>query len=350
MSTAKQQLAIESEAGEPSAPIKFFEAMRAYQLTAALKAAIELDLFTTIGAGRGTILDIAEYVRASQRGVRILCDFLTITGFLVKTFKETEPHYVLTADSAMFLSKSSPAYVGVATAFLGSDFVTEQFRDLVAVVRAGGPVRKEPEIDRDLPMWTDFARSMAPIAYPVAERVEKLVRTSKPIKVLDIAAGHGMFGLLIAQNNPKAQIVALDWPSVLAVARENAERFGVADRYSLRPGDALKVALGGPYELVLATNLLHHWDPATIRLFLKKAHDSLASGGRVVVVEFAPNDDRVTPAPAAAFALTMLANTPAGDAYTVNEHFEMLTQAGFTQVSSHALLPTPQTAIIGVKR
>jgi ubiquinone/menaquinone biosynthesis C-methylase UbiE len=68
------------------------------------------------------------------------------------------------------------------------------------------------------------------------------------MKVLDVAAGHGLFGIAIAQLNPRARIVALDFPSVLAVASENAVRCGVSDRYSLLPGNALQVDLGTGFD------------------------------------------------------------------------------------------------------
>ncbi len=59
-----------------------------------------------------------------------------------------------------------------------------------------------------------------------------------PLKVLDIAAGHGVFGISIATRHPRAEIVSLDWPAVLDVASQNAREAGVADRLSLLPGDA----------------------------------------------------------------------------------------------------------------
>ena len=91
-------------AQQPS-PERFFEVMNAYQQTAALKAAIELDLFTAIGEGAETAPALAQRCRASERGTRILCDYLVAIGFLSKDGSR----YSLTADSAMFLDRRSPA-------------------------------------------------------------------------------------------------------------------------------------------------------------------------------------------------------------------------------------------------
>jgi len=346
-----QQLTTGEVNMQPSvSPVRFFETMHAYQQTAALKAAIELELFTEIEAGTGTVADVAQRITAPERGVRAICDFLVICGFLHKKLGKPDARYTLTPDSAMFLSKKSAAYLGSATIFLANESVTEPFRDLAAVVRAGGPVKSNPGVDQELPMWADFARGMAPLMYIVAEQTENLIHSESPAKVLDLAAGHGLFGIMVAKKNPKARVVALDWPSVLTVAHENAMKFGVSERHALLAGNALEVSFGEGYDVALVTNLLHHWDRTTIHFFLRKVREALVPGGRVVIVEFAPNDDRVTPPPSASFVLNMFANTPGGDAYTVSEHMEMLRTVGFSDAEVHALPPTPQTAIIAVKQ
>ena len=77
----------------------------------------------------------------------------------------------------------------------------------------------------------------------IAESLD-VASASGPMKVLDIAAGHGAFGIAIAQRNPNAQIVAVDWPNVLQVARENAAAAGLQDRHHSLPGDAFRVDYG----------------------------------------------------------------------------------------------------------
>ena len=124
-------------------------------------------------------------------------------------------------------------------------------------------------------------------------------------KVLDIAAGHGIFGIAMARQNPEAQIYAADWPKVLEVARQNAEQAGVTSRYHIIPGSAFDVQFGSDYDLALITNFLHHFDPPTCTNFLRKVHTALKRGGRAAILEFVPNPDRVTPPTAAAFSLSI---------------------------------------------
>jgi len=212
---------------EPS-PILFFDTINAHQRTAALKAAIDLDLFTAIGKGNATAQSIAQSCAASERGVRILCDYLTVIGFLTKE----DGRYELTPDSSMFLDRRSPAYVGGATEFLLSPLLTDGFKDIAAAVRKGGTVMKDAgTVTPENPVWVDFARGMAPLIGMPAQLMAQLVigESKQKMKVLDIAAGHGLFGIAFAQANPNAEVVAQDWQQVLEVAQENARAAGVSE-------------------------------------------------------------------------------------------------------------------------
>jgi 2-polyprenyl-3-methyl-5-hydroxy-6-metoxy-1,4-benzoquinol methylase len=318
-------------------PERIFDTLNAHQKTAALKAGIELEVFTAIGEGADTAAALARRCQASERGMRTLCDYLTILGFLTKL----EQKYALVPDAATFLDRRSPAYIGSIAGFLTTPEMFDRFRDLTAIVRKGGSLQDDrgtTEVNN--PIWVEFARSMAAMQRPVAEGVAKLVNADagEKWKVLDIAAGHGVYGVAIARHNPHAEIFAVDWPVVLEVAKENARAAKVESRYHTIPGNAFEVDFGTGYDLVLLTGFLHHFDPPAIEKLLRKVHAALAPNGRAVTVEFVPNEDRVTPATAAGFSLIMLAGTRAGDSYPMSEYDRMFRNAGF---SSNELRPTP---------
>ena len=328
----------------PSAEI-VFDTLFAYQRSAALKSAIELDLFTAIDGGDRTAPAIGTRCGASERGARILCDFLSTIGLLTKS----DGTYHLTPESAAFLSMRSPAYLGTTVKFLMRPELKQNIDALTEAVRRGGvPPAGDNTVSEENPIWVEFARSMGPMMVPAAHGIADLVAGTGAQTVLDVAAGHGLFGITIAQRNPLAQIVALDWPAVLAVAVENARAAAVHDRYRTLPGDAFKVAFPDGLDLALVTNFLHHFDPRTCTEFLKKIHAALVPGGRVVVLEFVPNPDRVSPPIPARFSLSMLAGTPGGDAYTFAELAHQLESAGFSHVSAHAS-PTPETILLAQK-
>jgi 2-polyprenyl-3-methyl-5-hydroxy-6-metoxy-1,4-benzoquinol methylase len=328
-------------------PELFFETLQAYQRTAALKAGLDLGIFTAVANGARTAPAIARECGASERGTRMLCDMFTMIGFLRKAGNS----YELTPEAAVFLVRSSPAYLGGTVEFLASPEIVENFAHLAETVRRGTVGERGNTVAEENPVWQKFARAMAPMAAPSAQAIADIldVAAAGPLRVLDIAAGHGVYGVTIAQRNPRAEIVAADWASVLTVATAHAAKMGVADRHRALPGDAFKVDFGGGFDIALITNFLHHFDAATCTAFLKKVAAALKSGGRVVVLEFVPNPDRVSPPMAASFVMNMLAGTPAGDAYTFDELRGMLTAAGFDGATAHRL-GGPQTVGVAGKR
>jgi SAM-dependent methyltransferase len=331
----------QSESSRPN-PERIFTTLSAHERAAALAAAIELDLFTAIGQGAATAAELARQIGAAERGVRILADFLTVDGFLTKA----DGRYALAPESAAFLDRRSPAYLGTMAGFIGAPGVARRFERLADVVRRGGaePNATEGSLAPSDPMWVAFARSMGPMVRPVAEMIAEAVGPVR--RVLDIAAGHGLFGIALARANPEARVVALDWPNVLEVAREHAEQAGVADRIELRPGSAFEVQFGDGYDVVLVTNFLHHFDRATCVDLLRRVRAALAPGGRAAIAEFVPDESGVSPPIPAMFSLKMLAGTPGGQAYTFTEHQAMCREAGFASVERHQLAPTPQTLVL----
>ena len=326
-------------------PSSVFDTLQAYQRSVALRGGIDLDLFTAIGEGNTSLSAIAKRIQASEKGTRVLCDFLTMMGFLVKQGGD----YTLTPDSAAFLDRRSPAYMGTMANFLMNPQVAGMLEDITAVIRHGGALPSDHgALEPEHPMWVEFARSMAPLMQMPADMIAKIFAGSNPIKVLDISAGHGVFGIAFARHNPKAKVVGLDWANVLEVAKENAAKAGVADRYSTIAGSAFDVDLGSGYDIILIPNFLHHFDPATNEKLLRKVHAALAPGGIAVTPDFIPNEDRVSPQRDAMFSMQML-GTPAGDAYTFSELDKMFHNAGFARSEMRELTPFPQRLVVSNK-
>jgi len=329
-------------------PERIFNTLNAFQSTEALKTAIELDVFTAINEGANQAATLAKRIGVARRGARILADFLTIQGFLTKEGDT----YGLTAESALFLDRKSPAYLGTMTGFCASDQHKRRFDRLTEAVRNGGILIDEADNTKPQDsVWVAFAKSMAPMSGPSATFMAQVLGMSehKRCKVLDVAASHGMFGITFAKLNPNAQIVALDWPAVLEVAKENAQAAGVADRITLLAGSVFEADLGGGYDAVLLTNILHHFDQLTIEKMLRRIHAALKPGGRVLTLEFVPDEGRISPPTAAAFSIIMLTGTEAGDAYTFSEYDQMFRNTGFARSTLHQLPNGPQQLVVSEK-
>ena len=333
-------------AAPPVNPGLIFDLLQAHQRTAALRAAIDLDIFRAVGEGPGDVASIARKCSASERGIRILCDFLVINGVLIKEGST----YRHTPTSAAFLDPRSPASMASIAQFLGNQSMNEPYHELAKVVRAGRTTMSgDGSVEPENPVWVQFAETMGPMMGPMAGPLGAMVLEGHtgPMSVLDIAAGHGLFGIEIAKQNPQAHITGLDWAPVLRVALKHAEEAGVKDRYNMLPGSAFDVDFGGPYDVVLLTNFLHHFDKPTNIGLLKKVRAALKPGGRAVTLEFVPNEDRVSPPMAAGFALTMLTSTTSGDAYPLSELTAMYQEAGFSKINGQPIPMSPHTVVMG---
>jgi SAM-dependent methyltransferase len=302
--------------------------------------------FALIGEDPRDVPSIARQCSASERGIRILCDFLVINGILLKHGES----YSHTPTSAAFLDPRSPACMASITEFLSNPQIDAVYDNLAEVVRTGrttlpGAGSVEPEN----PLWVVFAEKMAPMMGPLAGPLGAIVLQDHigPMRVLDIAAGHGLFGIEIAKQHPEAHITGLDWAPVLRVAIENARKAGVHDRYTMLPGSAFDVDFAGPYDAVLLTNFLHHFDKPTCVTLLRKVRAALVPGGRAATLEFVPNEDRVSPPAPASFSMTMLTTTESGDAYTLSELTAMYTEADFGTITSTPIPMSPHTIVMG---
>ena len=323
-------------------PQLVWETMLAHQRTYALKAGIEFGVFDALGAGPQTAAALATRAGLAERPVRILCDYLTVIGLIAKQGNA----YQHTPTSAVFLDKHSPASMAPSLPFIMSEKLLLGGRLLLETIRRNHTALPEPIAGEEVEEWVTFARTMQPVTGGAAGFIANTLtaNAAKLNKVLDVASSHGMFGLAIAKAVPSCEIVALDFPTVLEVTKENAAAAGVA--ITPLPGSAFTAELGTGYDAILVTNLLHHFNQEDCITLLKRFHAALAPGGRVAILEFVPNEDRVSPPVPASFALGMLANTPAGDAYTFAEYEQMLDAAGFGARSIVNVPMSPQQLIV----
>jgi 2-polyprenyl-3-methyl-5-hydroxy-6-metoxy-1,4-benzoquinol methylase len=340
-------MATPSTNSKPS-PEHIVNTMNAYQQTLALRTAVDLDIFTLIAEGATDTAAIAKRTSASEKGIRTLCNYLVVVGFLTKQSEK----YGLSEESAIFLNRHSPACMAAMTGFLTTDLIIKKFSSLTDSVKKGGSAAEHGDnLAPNDDMWVAFARSMGPLTTPSANFIAQLtgMPQGKACKILDIAAGHGMYGITMAQHNPNANVTALDWPNVLEVATQHAQKAGVGERFKTRPGSAFEADFGEGYDFALLTNIFHHFDQPTCEKLMKRVHAALKPGGQAITLEFVPNEDRVSPAMPAMFSLVMLATTDSGDAYTLAEYEKMFRNAGFSKTTMHQIPDMPQQVLVSEK-
>ncbi|TNF83180.1 MAG: methyltransferase domain-containing protein [Acidobacteria bacterium] len=293
-----------------------------YKASQILLTANRLGLFTALGKGPLSAAALAAEMGTDPRATRILCDALASLELLDKT----NGVYSNSELAAEFLLPDSPK--SRSAMLLHAAKLYERWSKLYDVVRTGQPVPEE-EIDSRLRGdGRDFARAMADVGRLAAESACEVLDLTGVRRLLDVGGGPGVYALAFAGANPELQAVILDSPETLEVAAANIARQNLRDRVSVRTGDAFVDDLGGPYDFIFISNLLHIYSKEANRKLLVRCAEALEPGGRLAVKDFLLDPDRLTPAGGAVFAVNMLVSTEGGDSYTAKEVQQWLEDAG----------------------
>ena len=308
-------------------PDRIMEMVWGYAPPIILGTAVQARVFDLLDAGPKTIEELAKASGNSVRGLTAICNALVGFQFLSKT---PDGGYALTPESAAFLVSGKPGYLGKFVELSGLKMI-QTWLPLPESVRTGKAVQ---DINRQGTGETFFQELVEPIfaiSYPSTQAAGQalgLANAKSPVKMLDIGAGSGVWGIGLAQQSPQVSVTAQDLPGVLDVTRRMAGQFGLADRFSYLPGDFHDVDFGTGYNLVTFGHILHSEGVDGSRQLLKKAAAALAPKGTVVISEFLVKQDRSGPPMSLIFAVNMLAHTDQGDTYSYEEISAWLKEAG----------------------
>jgi ubiquinone/menaquinone biosynthesis C-methylase UbiE len=186
--------------------------------------------------------------------------------------------------------------------------------------------------------FPELVRALFPLSYLTAQDFCATLSQEDRAeirRVLDVAAGTGAWSLPLAQSIPEVKVTAIDFPLVLQVTREYAERLGVIDQYELRPGNIREIDLGSEeFDLVIVGNICHSEGERNTKALLKKCYSAIRKGGRLLIADVVPNDERTGPLLALMFGVNMLLNTVEGDVFTFAEFDGWLKGLGFRSVEA----------------
>jgi len=318
------------------------------QLAAVLSAAIDLGVFAALAGGALPIDQIASRIESPVRSTRILLDALAVVGLLTKDGTS----YGLGPLAAAHLVPDRPGYIGAMSHVVADPTMWAAMGRLKDAVRAGGSVLQDHGETPRHPFWEVFAQSTIGLSTPAAAGIEGILHdwiASKPsVRVLDVAAGSGMYGYTLAKN-PNVQLTTLDWPNVLVHTRKNAERMGVdASRVKYLEGNLFELDWAGPHDLIVLSQIYHHFDPETCLGLTRKAAAALAPGGKVVVQDFIADAALKNPA-AAMFSVTMLIFTHHGQAFGLEDYRTWFSQAGLAPPKVHSFDGMPSSILVADK-
>ncbi|HUD45497.1 MAG TPA: methyltransferase dimerization domain-containing protein [Candidatus Baltobacteraceae bacterium] len=293
-----------------------------------VEAAVKHHLFDLLDAAPLNAQQLARQAGVSVRGVTAICNALVGLKLLARD----GGRYTLTPESATFLVSHKPAYHGAFFHHISTQLIPKWLA-LEKTVRTGRSAATVNSEESGASFFAEFVESIFPLSYAAAKALGKHLGISKaktPVKVLDLAAGSGVWGIALAEQSPRVHVTAVDWPPVLAVTQRIARRHGVGNRLTVIPGDILKVRLGKNHQVATLGHILHSEGRARSRKLIKKTFHALAPGGTIAIMEFLVNHDRTEPVVGLLFAVNMLVNTEKGDTFSFVEISGWLREAGFT--------------------
>jgi precorrin-6B methylase 2 len=312
-----------------------------------IEAAIRNKVFDVLDGGAKTAAEVASATGASVRGLRILMNALTGLELLTK---DTAGRYSLTPESSTFLVSTKPSYLGGFARHTSTQLIPKWLA-LTDIVRSGKPAGGVEDEETGAAFFEQFVEDIFPMSYPSAKLLAEtlaLPQTTKSVKVLDLAAGSGVWGIALAQSSPQVNVTAVDWPKVLTVTQNVVKRFGLSDRFQFVAGDLSTANFGTGYDIATLGHILHSEGKQAGIALLKKTFDALAPGGTIAIAEFLVDEERATSVMGLVFAVNMLVNTTDGDTFTFNEISGWLRDAGYTDVRS-VDSPGPSPLILATK-
>jgi len=320
----------------------------AYAPPLVIGAAVSNKIFDTLESGPKTVAQVSTQTGASGRGLRILMNALVGLELLKKDRHEK---YSLTPESAAFLVSNKP---GTLAGFFSTNRVRlmQNWMKLDEIVRTGQPAMAVNEETEGTEFFTQLVENIIPMSYGGAQKLGdhlKLAKGKGEARVLDLAAGSGIWGIALAQKSPHVRVTAVDWAGMIPTTKRITEKFGVGDRFKFIEGDLLEADFGNGYDVATLGHILHSEGEERSRQLLKKTSRALKSGGTIAIAEWLVNDRRTEPMHTLMFAVQMLVNTEKGDTFSFNEIKSWLEEASFKKARKLEA-PGPSPLILATKR
>jgi SAM-dependent methyltransferase len=305
----------------------FRDAITAYRLPRVLIAAIELNIFTTIGVTAWAIPDLARAMKLSERGLAILCRSLAMAGVL----KKQGELYRNSPLGATALNAQHPAYRGDYLKLISSHWAA--WARLLESVKSGLP------LDHDEPDEPDYRRrftwAMHHRTLETAPKIAAQINLRGARTLLDLGGGPGTYAMAFLAKNPALRAVVCDRPAALKVAKEIASTHKAGARLSYLPLDLLMEDIPGTYDVVWYSNVLHIYSPKDNQAVFQRVRASLNPGGRLLIQDaFLHDREGLLPEEANLFAVSMLLFTERGNTYSAAETRAWLAAAGFERIKA----------------
>jgi SAM-dependent methyltransferase len=332
---------------EQATPERLMQFGFAYAPPLIIGAAVSNKLFDSLTSGAKNVEQISKETGASQRGLRAIMNALVGLDLLKK---DRDEKYSLTPESEAFLLSNKPGTLAGFFAMVSTHLLPDWLH-LNEAVKTGAPPIALNQEAAGPEFFSVLVENIIPMSYPAAVTLGQslgLAGKREPVRVLDIAAGSGIWGIALAQESPRVRVTAQDWPAMIPTTKRITQKFGVADRFSYVEGDVLEADFGSDYDTATLGHILHTEGEERSRKLLKKTFKALKSGGTIAIGEWLVNDQRTEPLPSLIFAVNMFIHSERGDTFSFNEIKSWLKEAGFKNVRTLEA-PGPSPLVLATK-
>jgi (2Fe-2S) ferredoxin/precorrin-6B methylase 2/DNA-binding CsgD family transcriptional regulator len=318
------------------------QTLRGYMESRVLLTALELDIFSAVGAG-ATADEVARKLSTHPRATEMLLNALAAMDMLVKqqgVFRNTPTIARYFAEGSK--DNTRPALLHIAN-------IWHRWSTLTDCVRAGTAISPLADGKTRSDEWTQaFIAAMHHNAHERAPLVVQAIGAEGVERLLDVGGGSAAYSIAFAQARERLHATVLDRPNVLPIAQRHINEAGLAARIETRAGDLRHDRFGAGFDLVLVLAICHMLSPEENQDLLQRCFEALAPQGRLVIQDFILESDKAAPKQAALFALNMLVGTTAGSTYSGDEYIAWMQAAGFRQVRQ-IRLPGPSSLMVGAR-
>jgi hypothetical protein len=298
----------------------------AFQKSRILLSGIELDIFTNVDDSGSTYSQIANKLHLDGHACERLMNALVSLGFLTKK----NQMFFNTPESFAFLSKKSSDYQG---GLMHSNHLWNTWTNLTRVVKTGISANPAEINERGEDWLSPFINAMHDRAKKQAPSQLANIDLSEIKTILDIGGGSGAYSMEFITRSPGIYATVFDLPNVIPITKKFLDKEGFSHKIKTHSGDYTIDALPAGFDLVFLSAIIHSNSLEVNQALFKKCHSSLNRNGKIVIQDWIMNNDRTQPAAGAIFAINMLVGTEAGDCFTEDEVSNMLTNAGFKNIS-----------------
>lgn len=311
-----------------------------YWETKILLTAIRLDVFSALNGKPKSATELASKVGAHEPTLSVLLNALVAMRLLTKS----GVMYANSSTADRHLVRHSPQYIGHL--LLLHDAEWNNWGKLEETIRAGKRTVDRHVFETDPELGANVLAVLHRIGQQSGPELAKRLRLEGSLHLLDLGGGAGTNAIAFCQVYPTITATVFDLPATLSVTEKTVKDAGLESRITLRGGNFNQDSLGGPYDIVLMSDILHYQTFETNQALVKKVYDHLAPGGRLVIKDRFLDETGTAPAWTTAFAVHILVNTQEGACYKTADAMRWMTRAGFASLEE-----LEKTAVVqGTKR